>query len=64
MINRNGVTAFIIAMSPGLALASTLPCATSIGCGAAPAPLIGAGLPVALAVGAVLLGARLIKRFH
>jgi hypothetical protein len=62
MINLNGVTAFIIAMSPGLVLAG--PCATAIGCGAAPAPLIGAGLPVALAVGAVLLGARLIKRFR
>jgi hypothetical protein len=62
-MNLNRVTAFIIAMSPGLALAS-VPCATAIGCGAAPAPLIGAGLPVALAVGAVLLVARLIKRFR
>jgi hypothetical protein len=63
MINLNGVTAFIIAMSPGLALAGILPCASSV-CGAAPAPLIGAGLPVAAAVGAVWLGARLIKRFR
>ena len=29
---------------------------------AAPAPLIGAGIPVALAVGGVLLGAKLLKR--
>jgi hypothetical protein len=28
----------------------------------APAPLIGAGVPVALAVGGVLLGAKLLKR--
>ena len=29
---------------------------------AAPAPLIGLGLPVALAVGGVVLGAKLLKR--
>lgn len=63
MINLYGATAFMIAMSsPVLALAT--PCAAAVGCGAAPAPLIGAGLPVALAVGAVWLGARLIKRFR
>jgi hypothetical protein len=62
MTNLKGMTAFIIAMSPGLALAGL--CTSNIGCGAAPAPLIGAGLPVALAVGAVWLGARLIKRFR
>lgn len=62
MINLNGLMAFIITMGPGLALAT--PCATAVGCGAAPAPLIGAGLPVALVVGGVLLGARLIKRFR
>jgi hypothetical protein len=63
MINLNGLTAFIITMmGPGLALARPVACA--VGCGAAPAPLIGAGLPVALAVGAVLLGARLIKRLR
>jgi hypothetical protein len=62
IINLNGLTAFIMTMGPGLALASPVAC--SVGCGAAPAPLIGAGLPVALVVGAVLLGARLIKRFR
>lgn len=60
MINLNGLMAFIIMMGPGFALAAP---ACAVGCGAAPAPLIGAGLPVALAVGGVLLGARLIKRF-
>jgi hypothetical protein len=60
MINLNSLTAFIMTMGPGLALAVS-PCAH---CGPAPAPLIGTGLPVALAVGGVLLGARLIKRFR
>jgi hypothetical protein len=54
--------AFVLTMGPGLALAA--PCTAAVGCGAGPAPLIGAGLPVALAVGGVLLGARLIKRFR
>ena len=31
---------------------------------AAPAPVIGAGIPVALAVGAVLLGATLVTRWR
>jgi hypothetical protein len=60
MINLNALMAFMITMSPGLALAGPGPCAV---CRAAPAPLIGAGLPVALAVGGVLLAVRLIKRF-
>jgi hypothetical protein len=63
MINLNGLAAFILTMTPGLALASSAPC-SAVHCGPAPAPLIGAGLPVALAVGAVLLGVRLIKRFR
>jgi hypothetical protein len=37
------------------------PCAT---CKAAPAPLIGFGVPVALAAGGVLLGAKLLNRKH
>jgi hypothetical protein len=48
MINLNGLMAFIIMMGPGFGLAAP---ACAVGCGAAPAPLIGAGLPVALAVG-------------
>jgi hypothetical protein len=62
-MNLNGLMAFVLTMGPGLALAAA-PCSAVVGCGAAPAPLIGAGLPVALAVGGVLLGARLIKRFR
>jgi len=37
------------------------PCAT-VTCRSAPAPLIGFGLPAALAVGGVLLGGKLLKR--
>ena len=36
-----------------------LPCLT---CRSAPAPLIGLGLPAALAVGGVLLGAKFLRR--
>lgn len=61
MLNLYGLVGLLIGMLPGLALAAP---ACAVGCGAAPAPLIGAGLPVALAVGGVLLGARLIKRFR
>jgi hypothetical protein len=40
------------------AMAAPSPCAV---CGA-PAPLIGLGIPAALGIGAVLLGAKLLKR--
>ena len=38
---------------------AVLPCAT---CKAAPAPLIGTGIPAVLVVGGVLLGAKLLAR--
>jgi hypothetical protein len=37
------------------------PCA-SVRCASAPAPLIGLGVPVVLAVGGVLVGAKLVRR--
>ena len=37
------------------------PCAAAVGCRAAPAPLIGTGIPAVLVVGGVLLGATLLK---
>jgi hypothetical protein len=40
---------------------TTHPCATAT-CRGAPAPLIGFGFPAALAVGGVLIGAKLLKR--
>jgi predicted branched-subunit amino acid permease len=40
---------------------SVSPCATAV-CRGAPAPLVGSGVPAALGVGAVLLGAKLFKR--
>jgi hypothetical protein len=49
------ITAFVQAAPTGA------PCPTAIGCGAAPAPLIGTGLLVGLALGAVLLGTLLIN---
>jgi hypothetical protein len=46
--------------------ASAVPprCSAAVGCryGGAPAPLLGLGIPSALAVGGVLLGAKLLKR--
>ena len=50
------ITAFVQAAPTGT------PCSTAIGCGAAPAPLIGTGLLVGLVLGAVLLGTLLINR--
>jgi hypothetical protein len=51
-------------LSAGPALAAVLPCATSactrVG---APAPLIGLGIESAAAVGALLLGSKLFKRW-
>lgn len=40
------------------------PCSAAAGCGyhGAPAPLIGLGIPAALAVGGVLLGAKFLRR--
>ncbi len=39
-------------------------CASAFGCRAAPSPEIGAGIPVALAVGAVLLATTLLARWR
>jgi hypothetical protein len=49
------ITAYVQAAPTGV------PCATAVGCGAAPAPLIGTGLLAGLALGAVLLGTLLIN---
>lgn len=40
---------------------SPSPC-TAVSCRGAPAPLLGLGIPSALAVGGVLLGAKLFRR--
>jgi hypothetical protein len=60
------VLAAAIWLCIGAATASqATPCATAT-CGlhAAPAPVIGAGIPAFLVVGGVLLGATLIKRWR
>jgi hypothetical protein len=46
--------------------AQTAPCPTAAGCGyhGAPAPLLGLGIPSALAVGGILLGAKLFSRWR
>ena len=49
------ITAFVQAAPTGT------PCPTAVGCGAASAPLIGTGLLVGLALGAVLLWTLLIN---
>jgi hypothetical protein len=50
-----------LAQSTATTSSTTYPCATAT-CRSAPAPLIGFGFPAALAVGGVLLGAKLLKR--
>jgi hypothetical protein len=56
----------VAGMLPITAFAQAAPavarCPAARGCGAAPAPLIGTGLLVGLALGAVLLGTLLINR--
>jgi hypothetical protein len=46
------------------AIATPEPCSAAVGCGhvGAPAPLLGLGIPSALAVGGVLLGTKLFGR--
>jgi hypothetical protein len=47
---------------PAFAAPTPTPCASAACVHSAPAPLIGLGLPVALVVGGVMLGAKLLKR--
>jgi hypothetical protein len=51
-----------LAQSTATTSSTTYPCPTTATCRSAPAPLIGFGFPAALAVGGVLLGAKLLKR--
>ena len=57
----------VLSAIPALAQTTTaVPTPSSCGatavCRGAPAPLIGAGIPVAVAIGGVLLGAKILKR--
>jgi hypothetical protein len=56
---------FVVGMLPITAFAQAAPavarCPAAVRCGGAPAPLIGTGLLVGLALGAVLLGTLLIN---
>jgi hypothetical protein len=51
---------FALSAVPALAA----PCAAAIGCGThpAPAPLLGAGIPSAIAIGGTLLGSKFWRR--
>jgi hypothetical protein len=55
------VVAMWLALSVFPVLAAPSPCA-AVACRAAPAPLLGAGIPSAIAIGGTLLGAKFWRR--